>query len=127
MDTKTLVREDIKLGKKLIQHFDKKGLDIKIAFWYLDEEIDRWYLFISTPDVELEGGRKVYRQILDAMDDINTEIRFDDIKVISYNSSIAQLFRSAISTKKNSIDNIRFQGNAINGFYIKDALIYRVN
>ena len=127
MDTRTLVREDIKSGKELIKHFDHKGLDIKIAFWFLDEEIDRWYLFISTSSVESEGSREVYRSILYAMKGFITEIRFEDIKVISYDSKMAKIFRSAIHTEKNTLEPIRFQGNVINGLYIKDALIYRVN
>lgn len=122
MDTRTLVREDIKLGKELIKHLDDKGLDIKIAFWFLEEEIDRWYLYISTPSVESEGSREVYRSILEAMQDIKTEIRINDIKVISYNSTMAETFKKTLKTGE-GITDVRFQENFINGLFIKDALV----
>jgi len=126
MDTRTLEREDIKSGAKLIEHFDNEGLKIKIAFWFLDEEIDRWYLYISTSSVQSEGSREVYKSILKSMQKIKTEIRIDDIKVIPYDSKMAKVFRDMIKTDK-GINNIRFQNNILNGLLIKDALIYRVN
>lgn len=74
MDTRTLEREDIKSGAKLIEHFDNEGLKIKIAFWFLDEEIDRWYLYISTSSVQSEGSREVYKSILKSMQKLKRKL-----------------------------------------------------
>ena len=126
MDTRILVDEDIESGKELLEFLDGKKLDIKIAMWFLDTEIGRWYLILSTPLVDEKGPRKVYLKLIKNLDGFETSIKIDNIKLLTYNSPFANIFKGIFNTGK-GISQIRFQENVINGLLIKDAVIYRVS
>lgn len=125
MDTWILVDETIEDGKKLLEFLDSKELDIRIAMWFLDTETGRWNLILSTPLVDSEGPRKTYLKIIKLLENFETPITIDEIKLLTYDSPFANIFKSIFNTGE-GISMIRFQENVINGLSIKDALIYRV-
>ena len=125
MDTRILVDEDIEYGKNLLEFLDSKKLDIRIAMWFLDTETGRWHLILSTPLVDNIGPRKVYLKIIKYLEKFDSPIKIDDIKLLTYESPFANIFKGIFNTG-DGISMIRFQENIINGLLIKDSVIYRV-
>ncbi len=128
MDTTILVESDIEKGKKVIQYLDEKGLDIKIALWLYDKDADRWHLVLSTPLVDEFGSREIYVKIAEYLKDvqIDSDINVAHIKLWKYHSSLSRLFKQQIQTG-DTLSQIRFRNNIINGTFIEDAIIYRVS
>lgn len=127
MDTTVLVNNDIDLGYKLLDFLKEKNLEFKAALWLYYSDRERWYLLLSSPEVDDRGAREMYYKISKALlnrPDELREVESDDIKVIPYNSKLIQLFKNVVHIQDNS--GVRFQNNVINGQLIEDAYIYRI-
>ncbi|MBK0383355.1 hypothetical protein I5M32_10320 [Pedobacter sp. SD-b] len=127
MDTATLVNLDIEQGKQLVQFLDSKQFNIESAFWYFMEEPEVWRLIIASEEVDINGPKKTYRKILDYLKEKpEIEIPLQAISVISISDTLNKTFKSFVKTG-DEISGIRLSRNVINGVFIKDAYIYRVN
>jgi hypothetical protein len=127
MDNATLVAPDVEAGKQLIRALDNAGLDVKAAFWLYLEESEEWRLYIATPLVKEHGPREVYSRVLKVLNESKvSSIQLSEISVVDPTFRLVTALSSAFNTGP-EIKDIKLVGNAVDGVYIRAALIYRVN
>ena len=127
--TELLSEQMISAGAKLIDKLDNSSCRVKAAFWMFFPEEKTWKFILASPLVKEEGPRKYYKRIVDANKRAKAEgniISLNDISVSDVDSQLIQLLKFVISTG-DSISNIRFSKNTINGVFIDDTHIYRMN
>lgn len=127
--TELLSEQMILAGANLLKKLDDLSCRVKAAFWMFLPEEKTWKIIIASPLVEEEGPRKYYKHIVDAYKKAETDeniISLNDISVSDVNNQLIQLLKFSISTG-DSISNIRFSKNTINGVFIDDTHIYRMN
>ncbi len=121
-----MVEPKIADGKRLLQRLDKRGVDIRAAFWLLDKESDEWRLVLASPQVGRLGPGAVYDLIIAAADEaLRKSLLVFDVRVTDLKDPVA---RALMKTFKNdaSARGIRITKNVLDNIYIKDAYIYRV-
>jgi len=121
-----LTDELIQSGEQLTIYLDNKMI-IKASMWILERESNSWKFVIGTPEVTTKGPRKIYSTVQAALEKNHSisGITLSDIAVVSMVSPIISLMKVAISTGK-AIQRLRFTRTTINGFFVEDALIYRM-
>ena len=127
--TELLSDQMILAGAKLIEKLDDSSCQVKAAFWMFLPEEKTWKFILASPLVKKEGPRKYYKRIVDIDKEVGAEgniISLNDISVLDVDNQLVQLLKFAISTG-DSISNIRFSKNTINGVFIDDTHIYRMN
>lgn len=127
--TEMLSEQMIMAGADLLKKLDESLCNVKAAFWMYFPDEKTWKYIVASPLVKDEGPRKYYKRIIDANAKIgNTEnvISLNDISVSNIDNQLIQLLKFAISTG-DSISNIRFSKNTVNGVFIDDTHIYRMN
>ena len=123
-----LTPDMIKSGGMLVSALDKLDLLVKGAVWLLLPDQRVWRLMISTPEVGTLGPKAVYRKVRAALARLPSDampIGMKDISVVDERDSLFLLLRSTLA-KGQSMSNIRFSRNAIDGHLIEDAYLYRV-
>jgi hypothetical protein len=126
MDTSLLVEDEIKSGERLIEALDDAKFNVKTAFWQRLPETGDWRLYIASPKVKEYGPFGAYQRLIKIAKSRNIPTRFlQRVSLVFTNDPTVTLLRSAVSTGA-GISKIPFRGNAINGVYIEDALLYRV-
>ena len=78
-------------------------------------------MMLAVREVDELGPRGAYNKFLD----LNTGMSISQVTLVSPKSEIVKLLRRALRTG-NGISSIRLTGNAIDGTYVEDALIYRL-
>jgi hypothetical protein len=122
-----LTDEMIEAGAALTQKLDDLGVQIPVAMWFFEPEINEWRLLFASPQVSAEGPQVVYRKIHEARQALGPEaerLPFSAIGLLATNHRLVQLLRSALRTGP-GVSRVRFSKNVINGQFIDDALIYR--
>ena len=64
MDTDSLVDPYLRDGQKLVEELSVRGFDLAAAFWLKAIDDDRWYFYIVSPVVVVEGSNKGYGYLL---------------------------------------------------------------
>ena len=116
-------------GAALLRHLDDARWDVSAAFWYCEDETNRWRLRIAAPEVDSKGVRHGYLRMIQALAELDPgpkDITLDDITVMSTTDRLVMLLSSYVSTGK-SIRSIRVGQGAIQGQYVEDTFIYRMN
>jgi len=116
-------------GAALLGKLEESHWIFNAAFWFYFPDANGWQLLIASPEVETKGPRESYAVIqkgLGELDPAPTALSLDDIRLMPSTHPLVVLLSSFIATG-NSIGNIRFSKNMINGHFIDDALIYRMN
>lgn len=127
--TELLSDQMVLSGADLVKKLDASNCQVKAAFWMFLPEEKIWKFILASPLVKEEGPRKYYKRIIDANKNLNADevvISLSDISVLDLDNQLIQLFKSVISTG-DSIGNRRFSKNTINGVFIDDTHIYRMN
>lgn len=117
----------INSGDQLIKQMDTEKADVKSAFWFYTPEENTWKLIVVSPKVAEEGHRRYYKRVIEANKKLPEEsphVSLNDISVSSVDDAIVQLLMT-IKTD-NSINNLRFSKNTVNGHFIDDVYIYRM-
>jgi hypothetical protein len=63
MDTKTLVKEQLDAGAKLVEQLPQNGFEVSAAFWLKGTENGQWRFYIVSPLVETAGFGEAHRQL----------------------------------------------------------------
>ncbi len=116
-------------GKRLIELLDVEGLSITGALWFYDADLGDWSLLLASPAVDLDGARKVYRDVLKVLGRHQAELgplQADDVSVKSPRDKPFSLLRGVVGTGARDIASIRFTQNRINDTLVEDAFIYRM-
>lgn len=123
MDNATLVRPDTESGQQLLPALDAAGFEVKAAFWYYLEEAEEWRLYIATPLVKQIGPRAVYSRVLNILKEKHIQgIDLAKISVVDETDSLVTVLRLAGPF----MSNVQFNGESVNGVYIRAAYIYRI-
>jgi len=123
----TLTNEMIEAGKSTVLYLDQKRIIIASALWFYIAKSMQWRLVIGTPEVRIEGPRKVYKHIQKALAGMpDPKLQLRHIAVVNSDDPLISLLKAAIRTGP-GISGIRFTNNVINGVPIEDAYIYRLS
>ncbi len=126
MDKGTLVEADLESGRMLLNELDGASMDIQAAFWYHDDEADRWRLYLATPLVEKLGSREVYVRIYPLAKKVNpASFDLSDVSVISPGDSRVTVL-SLAQLPLTSERGFFFRKGVINGIYFDGIYVYRV-
>ncbi len=128
MAEETLVKEAltdemIQAGSALLANLDRSRFSVDAALWLYLTEGNQWRLLLATPEVHLDGPRKAYKRLIQALRKSAVDVSPVDIAVVDSRDGFIQLLRTAISVQGGS--GVRFSRNTINGQFIEDAYIYR--
>ena len=131
MAGETLVKETlsenmVKEGSSLTSALDNLHLDISAAFWMFYPETNTWkYRFASSQTKNL-GPLAIYKAVQNALAEGKFHyIKLSDVSIIDENHPLLSGLAAIIKTG-NTIQNIRFSRNVVNGQFIEDLLIYRL-
>lgn len=124
MVTIPLVEELKPAGQKLIEMLDPH-LEIRAAFWIFREEFNSWRLIIATPVVDEFGPRAVYTKIHPFWTRID-EFQGSEITVTGLGDPLVRAISKAVG-KREGTNGKRFGPQVVDGTYIDDSYIYRMN
>lgn len=127
--TESLSDAMTKTGGMLIEKLDSENAEVKAAFWFYFSDDRIWKLIIASPLVDTGGPRKYYKKIIMANKKFlagEEVISINDISVTNTNNNIVKLLQPLVGTD-DSINSIRLSRNTVNGIFIEDVYIYRLN
>lgn len=119
----------IDAGARLLGRLDAHEIDVKSAFWLYSSEDRLWRLMLASPMIDIEGPLEYYRKIMEAnsgVEDDEPTISLHDVVAVSTSDQLVRSFGAAV-TPDDLAEGLRFSRNAIKGFFIEDAYIYRSN
>lgn len=123
-----LVDKDIQDGRLLVEALDRSKFSLDGALWYYMLNSDEWRLLLVSSLVERTGPKKVYRIVQSTIEDMAPTfgVSLNRISVLSPKNKLIQLLSIALRTGR-GLSGIRFTRNTINGVFIEDAYIYRLD
>ena len=122
----TVVDARFALGAEVLQRLDRRGFPIRDAFWLYYPEDSDWRLWLGTTIAAKDGPSRAYRRVRSALHGIPSgDLDLAHIVVVGLDHPLLQALRTALKTGP-GIHAIRFSNNTINGLYIDDAYIYRL-
>jgi hypothetical protein len=119
----------IEVGERLVERLDESNSDVQAAFWMFFPDEKRWKLIIVSQFVKQDGPRQFYKRVVEAnkkADESELVVSLNDIGAADTSNTLVNLLRAAISTG-DEISGIRFSRNTIDGTFIEDSYIYRIN
>jgi hypothetical protein len=126
-----LTVEMIRAGS-VLTHYLGERLPVTASFWFYLAESNSWRLFLASPQVAMQGPRKVYRQVQIALlrlqqgrpEKTTGTLDLEEITVVDDEHALVKLLRTAL---RGEFGNGKwFSRNTVNGQYIEDAYIYRL-
>lgn len=127
MVARTLVTEDIDAGRQLVESLDRRGTQVRAAFWWHDPENDRWKLVLALDEYSTRGPLEAYGIISDAMPaDPDGRLALDDIRATRPDDAVVRALGRLVRTGK-SLQGVRISNSWVNHIEIDDAYVYRVN
>jgi hypothetical protein len=132
MAEETLVKEQltdemIQAGEALTRQLDRVGWPVAASLWLFEPDDNEWKLMLASPTVTGGGPKAAYDAVSKALSALHEHLTsLQHIRVVDPNHPIIRLLASAVSTGQ-TISGIRFSKNTINGRFIDDAYLYRVN
>ena len=124
--TSFLSEEKTQAGAALIEGLDKRNILVNGAFWFFVPEIGSWRLIIASPSVSVEGPKKLYQKIQSALHRmVEPKPELSEISVLSPKDPLIGLIRLLVRT--GPMSRVRVSRSSVNGVFIHDALIYRMN
>jgi hypothetical protein len=125
--TNPLSQDAIEAGITIVGELDARRFPPAAAFWFYVDEASAWRLILAFPGVDKEGAKKAYRRVQKVLSKAkDPRISLQNITVLDERSPLVALLRKAIRTGP-GISRIRFSRNSIDGVFIEDAYVYRLN
>ena len=127
--SENLTTDMISVGESLLKKLDKTDAKVTATFWLFLSEERSWKLFFTSELVKSEGPKKYYKKIVDALKTFKEKeitISLNDIGVTDNSDKTALLLSSEFHTGQNILKK-RISRETINGHFIEDAYIYRMN
>ena len=128
MDKTSLVEQNLKDGRELLDLLDKERFPVDAALWLYMSESGDWRLMIASSIYDKKGPRKAYTlvQALLAKLPRTVGISLHDITVVGLQHDLILRLRKAFSTGSGSDPSgLRLTRSAIGGMFIEDAYVYR--
>jgi len=121
-----LTDQMIEAGAAVVQSLNLRQFHVDAALWLYLTDVNRWRLMLATSDVRLKGPFKVYKRLIQALENSATHgLTVENMAVIDSRDPLIQLLRGALKGDR-SDGGIRFSHSTIKGQYIEDAYIYRM-
>lgn len=121
----------IKAGRQLVSIIQKDTpLRLVAAFWLYTAEANDWQLMLASSQVDTEGPRKVYSQILDVLPKESNKVSGLDllnITVLGLNELLVKALVSVNVSAPTSLSNKRLPHSNLNGVYVEDVYIYFIS
>ncbi len=119
----------IEVGKNILKRLDESASAVQAAFWMFFPDEKHWKLIIVSQLVKQDGPKQFYKRVIEAnkkADELESVVSLNDVGVADTSNTLVNLLKMAISTGS-EISGIRFSRNTINGTFIEDSYIYRMN
>ena len=127
--SESLTMDMISVGESLLKKLDKTGANVAATFWLFIPEEKSWKLFFTSELVKSEGPKKYYKKIVDVLktfNEVENTISLNSIGVTDNSDKTALLLSSEFYTGQDLLKK-RISRETINGHFIEDAYIYRIN
>ena len=121
-----LTEQMIVAGSDLVRALDRAGWLLAGALWLFDPENNEWQMLLASPLLRAEGPRSVYAHIAKILRASNSSVPLENITVVDPDDIRIHLLASVYSSYQD-VEGRRFTRGAINGHFIDDAYIYRLN
>jgi hypothetical protein len=127
MGQATLVEMQIKEGQRLLDRLAREGVAVKAAAWVLESETGDWYLYLVTPLVtEDSGKRPAYRrvnEVIRAMEQEDGGMYPLEKKVVGPHDPIA---RDIVAHRRGRPGGppIPFRGARLGDLGVEEAFVY---
>lgn len=122
--------EMVKAGERLLAEFDRRQVPVRGMFWWYQAEPEIWRLIVVMPEVKSRGPILAYQKIQSILPDMpqnQPTLGLENISVWDAEDSIINLMRKAVRIGGKGVGGVRFSRNSIDGVYIDDAYIYRLD
>ncbi len=117
----------ISAGAELTRRLVEDRWPLSASLWLYLPDLNKWRLILASPNVADQGPREAYKQINQALTKLTSlVVSLQDITVVEPDDSLISALRTAVRTG-DALTGIRFSRNVINGQFIDDAYIYRLN
>jgi hypothetical protein len=132
MAEETLVKENlteemVRGGAALTQNLDALGWPVAAAFWYFETEANEWTLMIASPRVTIDGPLGAYEAVQQALTGLEKHFTsLEYIRLLAPEHALVQTMTIAAQTGSRT-GGLRVSRTAIDGSYVEDAYVYRVN
>lgn len=114
------------VGRRKLIDLPASHFRVKAAFWLYLPESHEWRLVIATPLVDEEGPQATYRDIRAVLaTNLHLNLSLQNISAVSPKEPLVKAFQSAMKTATDA-SGVRLTRNTLNGTYVEDAYIYRV-
>lgn len=120
-----LVEEDLNSASRLVDLLDVEGLNVRGAMWLYETDSERWRFMICFRE-KRENPTSFYRdmaRVTNAHRETET-LSLDRVSVVPYDGSIFSRLSGVINV--GGTTRLRMSHNRINGVYLEDAMIYRL-
>ena len=127
--SESLTNDMISVGESLLKKLDNTDAEVAATFWLFSPEEKSWKLFFTSELVKSEGPKKFYKKIVDVLKTFKEKectISLNDIGVTDNSDKTALLLSSEFHTGQDILKK-RISRETINGHFIEDAYIYRIN
>ena len=118
-----LTDEMIESGWRLIRILDSEEWPVRSAFWFFDEENNRWKLILASDLVQSSGRKGAYEKISAALQNGFPGLEMGDVYIKPTRDSLVRALSSAITV--NLGNGMRVSRRMIEGQYVADAFVYR--
>jgi len=128
MVDKTLTKEMIAAGKRLLEVLDEERVNPAASLWFYYPEYERWKQLIAESELGNRGPMILHRQIrevLEARKDELPDLQLFDVVLVKPDEPLLRLLRKAIRPRT-GVSGIRFRNNVVNGTVIEDTYVYRL-
>jgi hypothetical protein len=96
--------------------------------WFYFKEQKVWRLLIAASYFNELTAINRYKKFMKFFDQNDYQrLKFENIALLGSTDQLISLMKVALVTDPNSISETRFQSSTINGFFVDDALIYRLS
>jgi hypothetical protein len=123
----TLVETEIKEGQRLIDRLIQEGVLVTAAAWVKESESGDWYLYLATPLVTEDGGKRpAYRRVNTVMRKMEEEgLGMDPFakKVIAPDDPIAQDIVAHRPSRPTGFP-APFRGSRLGDLAVDEAFLY---
>ncbi|HXF40607.1 MAG TPA: hypothetical protein VN687_12895 [Blastocatellia bacterium] len=119
---------ELSLGTHRAAFVGRRDVRVRAAFWWYLAESEEWRLVIATPLVDEVGPLSAYGVIQATLSAISPPLNLDlqNISLISPKDERVKAIKKALKIAPDPF-GVRFIRSALNGTYIEDAYVYRLD
>lgn len=124
-----LTKEMIEFGAEFMRRLDETGLDIRACLWRYLEELNKWRFVIADPSIRAKGAKRVYKiiqSVISKMPEDQPKVSLMDISALETEEPLIFGLKQLAKSKRD-LSGKRVSREFVNGQFIEDAYIYRMN